>query len=97
MFDLPTETKNDRRAATQFRNNLLKDGYNMLQYSIYQRICPNLDQTNKYLRKLEAYKPKSGAVRALTITNKQYEDMIFLVGQKTKKEKYANTDQFTLF
>ena len=60
MFDLPTETKNDRRAATQFRNNLLKDGYNMLQYSIYQRICPNLDQTNKYLRKLEAYKPKIG-------------------------------------
>ena len=43
LFDLPTNTKGERRAATQFRKFLLDDGFNMLQYSVYTRLCPNRD------------------------------------------------------
>ena len=37
MFDLPVVTNEERKVATQFRNFLLKDGYIMLQFSIYIR------------------------------------------------------------
>ena len=97
MFDLPTETKADKRQYTDFRRLLVNSGYNMLQYSVYQRICPNLDQVQKQLKRLESNKPKTGSVRAIVITNKQYEDTLFLTGHKSKKEKYANIQQFTLF
>ncbi len=31
MFDLPTETKEQRRAYTRFRKDLLDDGFTMMQ------------------------------------------------------------------
>lgn len=97
MFDLPTETKFDKKEYINFRRSIVNDGYDMIQYSVYQRLCSNLDQVNKYLRRLEQYKPKAGSVRAITVTNKQYEDTLFLVGKKTKQEKYRNIENFTLF
>ena len=39
FFDLPVQTKTERRHATAFRNFLLKDGYHMLQFSVYARVC----------------------------------------------------------
>lgn len=39
FFDLPVQTKTERRYATTFRNFLLKDGYHMLQFSVYARVC----------------------------------------------------------
>ncbi len=97
MFDLPTKTDADKKQHTRFRNNIMKDGFDMIQYSIYQRICPNLDQIEKYKNRLIGYKPKTGAVRVLTVTNTQYEKMLFLVGQPTLQEKYIKNEQFTLF
>ena len=39
FFDLPVKTKNERREATRFRNFLMNDGYHMLQFSVYARVC----------------------------------------------------------
>ena len=33
LFDLPTETKKDKKAYTDFRKNLQKDGFTMFQFS----------------------------------------------------------------
>ncbi|MDE5967844.1 MAG: CRISPR-associated endonuclease Cas2, partial [Muribaculaceae bacterium] len=41
LFDLPTETKRQRKAAAQFRKSLMADGFNMFQYSIYSRHSPS--------------------------------------------------------
>ena len=34
MFDLPVETKAQRKAAAGFRKDLLKDGFSMHQFSV---------------------------------------------------------------
>jgi CRISPR-associated endonuclease Cas2 len=39
FFDLPVGTKAERRAATRFRNFLKDDGFLMLQWSVYARVC----------------------------------------------------------
>ncbi|MDR1952761.1 MAG: CRISPR-associated endonuclease Cas2 [Elusimicrobiota bacterium] len=82
FFDLPTETAENRRDAARFRNDLIKDGYYMLQYSVYCRICRGLDSLDKHIRRLMSRVPPEGNVRALEVTEKQYGRMKIILGKK---------------
>ena len=53
MFDLPVETREQRKIATKFRKYLLDEGYVMMQFSVYYRICNGKDMVNKDLLRLE--------------------------------------------
>lgn len=90
FFDLPTLTKTDRRNASRLRNFLLKDGYIMLQLSVYSRICKGQDDVEKHTKRLKSLIPKSGSVRLLTITEKQYASMEILVGSLKKEEEIGD-------
>ena len=87
MFDLPVTTKPQRKAASQFRAFLKRDGYDMFQFSVYTRICRGQDAVDKHIRRLKKIIPESGGVRALQITDKQYARMLILVGKRKKHEK----------
>ena len=87
MFDLPVGTKSERRAASQFRNFLKKDGYDMLQFSVYTRICRGQKAVDKHIERLKSFIPESGGVRAFQITDKQYARQVILVGKRKKHEK----------
>jgi CRISPR-associated protein Cas2 len=80
FFDLPIQTKTQRKQATQFRNFLLKDGFYMVQFSVYARICNGLDSVKTHERRIANNNPDSGSVRVLTITERQYEDMKIILG-----------------
>ena len=97
FFDLPVKTKSERRAATKFRNFLLKDGYHMVQYSLYARVCNGIDAVEKHKKRLASNVPHNGAVRALIITEKQYDSIIILVGELKNDEKTFENQQLTLF
>lgn len=97
MFDLPVKTPKERKIYTNFRKALLKDGYVMIQYSIYYRICKGLDDVYKHEKRLDGFLPENGAIRTMVITEKQYEDMKILVGKKTEYEKSSNTNQLSFF
>ncbi len=96
FFDLPVKTKPERRIATQFRNFLLKDGYMMVQFSVYARICNGQDRIDKHLQRLHASIPSKGCVRVMQITDKQYERMKILVGTRKNNEK-TKAEQLILF
>ena len=72
FFDLPTETKKDRRNASQFRNNLLKDGFSMMQYSVYVRHCASSESTDVHEKRIYYLLPPLGKVSVLRITDKQF-------------------------
>ena len=97
FFDLPVVKKKERKIYSQFRRFLLNDGYDMIQYSVYSRLCNGTDMTNKHLKRLNTILPEKGSVRCLTITEKQYEEMQFLVGKPSVKEKRVNCNQLSLF
>jgi CRISPR-associated protein Cas2 len=97
MFDLPTETKENKKEYTDFRKFLLRDGYDMLQFSVYSRICPNLDAVDTHTKRLRKVAPRRGAVRVLTVTNKQYSDAEILTGEKKAQEKRITESQLLLF
>ncbi len=80
MFDLPTETGEDRRNYRQFRKGLLSNGFYMLQESVYCRLLltPTAEEaTRKAIRNI---KPPKGLVQILSVTEKQFSKMEFIVG-----------------
>lgn len=97
MFDLPTDSKESKKYYTDFRKFLLRDGYDMLQFSVYSRICANLDSVDKHLKRLHYAAPKKGAVRVITVTNKQYGDAVIVTGERKSREKRINEAQISLF
>ena len=86
FFDLPVGTKPERRAATRFRNFLKDDGYMMLQYSVYARVCRGEDGAVKHVTRVTRNLPGKGSVRALQVTDRQYGRMRMLLGQATPTE-----------
>lgn len=89
FFDLPVGTKDERRAATRFRNFLKDDGYMMLQWSVYARVCRGEEAAEKHVQRVIKNLPRKGSVRALQVTGKQYGRMRLLLGEATKNEKVA--------
>lgn len=96
FFDLPVDTKSNRRAATQFRNFLLKDGYYMVQFSVYARICNGYDSVETHRNRLTQYLPDNGSVRLLVITERQYESIDILVGNYKKEDEPIKYEQISL-
>ncbi len=91
MFDLPVVTEKDRKIYTKFRNYLLDDGFIMIQFSIYSRICKNQDDALKHLNRISLHCPEKGNVRVLQITEKQYESMRIFSGTMDPEEKIDST------
>jgi CRISPR-associated protein Cas2 len=72
MFDLPTESKDQRRAYARFRKDLLDDGFTMMQYSVYQRHCASSENAKVHIGRMGSRLPPEGEVRFLTITDHQF-------------------------
>ena len=67
-YDLPTETKKDRQQAALFRKLLLKDGFTMLQYSIYTRHCASRENADVHIKRVKSILPPKGEVVLFTLT-----------------------------
>ena len=72
FFDLPTDTKKDRKAYAQFRKQLMGDGFGMFQFSIYVRHCASAENAQAHVRRVKSFLPDYGNVCILTITDKQF-------------------------
>ena len=84
FFDLPTNTKKERKAAARFRKDLLTDGFVMMQYSVYIRHCASSESADVHQRRIENDVPQSGQVSILRITDKQYGNIANFWGKTTK-------------
>lgn len=81
FFDLPTETQKDRKEYAMFRKNLQRDGFAMLQYSIYIRHCSSRENAEVHLRRVKSFLPPKGEVIIFTLTDKQFAMMEFFKGE----------------
>jgi CRISPR-associated protein Cas2 len=83
FFDLPVTLKKERRAATQFRKNLLKDGFSMMQFSVYIRHCASKESAAAHINAVKRFVPEKGEVSILQVTDKQYGNIINFWGKKS--------------
>lgn len=96
IFDLPVITNNDKRAYRTFRKFLIKNGFEMLQYSVYIRTCPNRSFANKFYKKIKQNAPRKGDIQLLTITEKQFEDMEHIVCGDKEKQNILRSDNLVV-
>lgn len=82
MFDLPVESKSQRRRAALFRKNLIKDGFVMHQFSVYIRHCASFESVDVHVRRVANMVPVKGSVSILKVTDKQFGDTIHIVGKR---------------
>lgn len=95
FFDLPTETGEDRRSYRKFRKALVKNGFIMLQESVYCKMIssPSVEQSVRNL--IRKNKPEKGLVQFLTVTEKQFSKMEYVVGEYTS-DVIDNTDKVVI-
>ena len=82
LFDLPTETKKDRKASAEFRKNLVRDGFTMFQFSIYIRHCASQENAAVHIKRVKSFLPEYGQVGILCITDKQFGNIELFYGKK---------------
>ncbi len=97
FFDLPVITAADRKNAAKFRKFLLKDGYHMIQWSVYSRLCNGTDAVATHQQRLKLNLPQKGSVRLLVLTEKQYESIDVLVGTATFEDSPEAAELINVF
>lgn len=96
LFDLPVETSEDKRNYRNFRKNIIKEGFIMVQYSVYVRTCPSREYAERLENRIRKFLPPRGNIRLLCVTEKQYEDMKILIGSPTTTEKALGTERLVI-
>ena len=100
FFDLPVVTKKERKIAATFRKNLMKDGFVMLQFSVYIRHCASKESQAVHIKRVKSIVPETGMVSILSVTDKQYGDIVNFWGQEKKKKvptDHYNWNFFSIF
>lgn len=82
FFDLPMETAKQRKTYSKFRKFLIDEGFIMMQKSVYTKLALNQSIVNSEKEKIYKNKPKKGIVQMLTITEKQFSSIEYVVGEK---------------
>lgn len=81
FFDLPTETNEDKREYRRFRKLLIKNGFIMLQESVYCRMVLNKTVEKSVSDIIKRNKPRAGLVQLLSVTEKQFSQMEYITGE----------------
>lgn len=96
FFDLPVVEVEERRKYTRFRNELLKDGFTMLQFSVYARYCSSEKASEVHKKRIRSAIPEKGHVRIMSVTDKQFGKMENYVGKKRGQTENAPEQLFLL-
>lgn len=80
MFDVPMDTSEQRRSYRRFRKALISEGFLMMQYSNYVRVCVNKKTADFVEKRITPLAPPGGKVQTMTVTERQYQAMHYIVG-----------------
>ena len=97
FFDLPTETKKDRKAYAAFRKNLIQDGFSMFQFSIYIRHCASIENAETHIKRVTSRLPEYGKVGIMCITDKQFGNISIFYGKKSPSFFISTTTHNCLY
>lgn len=87
MFDLPTNTKLERKESARFRKDLERDGFTMYQFSVYVRYCGSYESMNVHIKRVKSLAPSKGMISILAVTDKQYSNIVNVWGEVAAKQQ----------
>lgn len=81
FFDLPTETSENKREYRKFHRLLIKNGFLMMQESVYCRMLLTPGAGRAVLDIIRKNRPSDGIVQVMTVTEKQFAGMEYITGE----------------
>jgi CRISPR-associated protein Cas2 len=96
FFDLPTETKKDRKNYTKFRKQVMANGFGMFQFSMYIRHCSSRENSDVHIKRVKEILPPKGHVGIMCVTDKQFGMMEIFRGRE-QVETPETVQQLELF
>ncbi len=96
FFDLPIDTAAQRKEYRLFRKYLIKEGYLMLQESVYAKLVVNDAQAGAAINRLRQHRLPSGLVQALKVTEKQFATMEFITGTRQSYDELDTLEEFVV-
>lgn len=97
IYDLPVVQEEDRKIYLRFHKSLITFGFYMLQFSVYTKVIQNDSSFKQLANKLNRIIPNKGNVIILKVTEKQYQDMIYLTGEKNKFDMLVGGKELVVF
>lgn len=94
FFDLPVDTAAQRKEYRRFRRFLVKDGYLMLQESVYSKLAINEAASAAAIARLKKNRPSEGLVQVLRVTERQYATMVYITGENSGHDEVETTEEF---
>lgn len=85
MFDLPRETIEERKAANQFQKRLVRLGFEMKQYSVYEREMKTSKNVENLINIICTQLPKEGSITLYQLPNEVSNNQIRILGSGTVK------------
>jgi CRISPR-associated protein Cas2 len=85
FFDLPTETKKDRKNYAVFRKRIMSDGFQMFQFSMYIRHCSSRENMEVHVQRVKKILPPRGHIGIMSVTDKQFGMMEIYRGKEEAK------------
>lgn len=97
LFDLPSVEKQNMANNQRFIKKLKKIGFYMLQFSVYTKVLINQSEYDRIIKKVKQIIPNKGNIIILKLTDKQYNDMIYLNGEKNKYDSIVGLNDVVYF
>lgn len=94
FFDLPVGTAAQRKRYSQFRKYLVKDGFLMLQQSVYSKLVVNEAAASGSIARMRKHRPPEGLVQVLKVTEKQYATMTYITGNEAARDEVDTMEEF---
>lgn len=97
IYDLPTVEEEERKIYQKFNKDIKKMGFSMLQFSVYTKVLQNDTSYSQNIIRLNRIIPKKGSIIIFKVTEKQFQDMLYLTGTKNKYESIVGGRELVIF
>lgn len=94
FFDLPVVTAMQRKSYRLFRKFLIKEGYLMLQESVYAKLVTNDGAAGASIMRLRKHRPSEGLIQVLKVTEKQFSTMEYITGNREAYDEVDTMEEF---
>lgn len=94
FFDLPNIESYEKKEYLRFRKSLLRNGYVMMQFSVYIKCVNTQSKIDQEIKKIKKFIPTKGNIRIIAVTEAQYANMVMILGNKKINEIYNNSERY---
>lgn len=90
LYDLPSVSAKDKKTGAEFRKQLIRFGYIIVQKSVYVKLIRHSSTIKSELGRLEEIIPDQGNIKALPMSLNEFRKLVSLSGEPFNMKVFAD-------